>query len=945
MASGTLPEAIYVTVDGDEYFRVDDLTALPPPPPYAKVFQVTMDAMGDYSVVFGESTKVDIPARNASPWSVVTTYAAGDTVLYDNVGWVSLQNGNLAHTPTGNATDTWWRKIQIIIQSADRVPLIGRRIVVQVDIGAGLETWTRVSSLEGTVLDAHVYVLSGDTEGRVSLLLNKLAGVTAYTLRVVWTGYDSNLRFYMKILAKYMDEMLYSIRNYPGIRALETAADRFLNEIANEFGFPLVYFMPEADKRWLLGNLVEFYRLKGALPSLQMVKYLLAYATVVDELWSCDYQTFIKYTDIPSTHGPMWGIPWDAGVTYALGRVVRSDSKTWESLQNGNLNHDPAASPAWWKEIQQTVLGLEVAFYATDAWTMDPSILSSTVGNTLRIYLPHDPSAISMNPDDYKEYPLMVGSVRLVNNGEVRAFSTHRRTTDKDGEGRGIRSGVGDFVAIAADGTQAIVGYVYFTEGYIHISDVAAFNAFLANGTVKFYYSWHHQTNDYFPTPHVSIKFTNTDPSITGDTLVQRQTAFERVLELLRPAHIVFDLFSVVDTIIENADEPEENLGLGYGLDENAFEVSVNRIPFNRGEWSQEQPQWGVGATYATGDWVTYQLVHYQSIQDGNIGNTPDVSPLWWTAALPAEGPEYDSTRSYEGVAGIAFRTPGRRDGREGITLVGVTGAGGVVDYCLWDAAYDYAVNAIVETQQVYWASLQTPNVNQPPASSPAYWMQISPDTWDSGTTYALNDYACFKDVLYQSLQNGNLNHNPVTSPAWWSPIVAMANRVRILATEPTLVQFLFEKSTLDAATILGLTVLYIWTDGTAYTVGDHVEDLGLEYNCILNHTADAAKRPPNGTYWALIGNPWHTKVISTIDGPYDFSGVSDRTLRVHIVEGNPVTTPHTAKIVTFAPGEYSVREILEHLRLATTGHLINHTRGSNFFLGPTEIVTVGFST
>ncbi len=39
---------------------------------------------------------------------------------------------------------------------------------------------------------------------------------------------------------------------------------------------------------------------------------------------------------------------WDPTVTYALDDGVTYSGVTYESLQNGNLNHEPDTSPTWW---------------------------------------------------------------------------------------------------------------------------------------------------------------------------------------------------------------------------------------------------------------------------------------------------------------------------------------------------------------------------------------------------------------------------------------------------------------------------------------------------------------------------------------------------------------------------------------------------------------------
>ena len=48
------------------------------------------------------------------------------------------------------------------------------------------------------------------------------------------------------------------------------------------------------------------------------------------------------------TGGLNWTGPWDASRTYALHDVVAHNGSSWVSLQDGNLNHEPAEGSAWW---------------------------------------------------------------------------------------------------------------------------------------------------------------------------------------------------------------------------------------------------------------------------------------------------------------------------------------------------------------------------------------------------------------------------------------------------------------------------------------------------------------------------------------------------------------------------------------------------------------------
>lgn len=42
---------------------------------------------------------------------------------------------------------------------------------------------------------------------------------------------------------------------------------------------------------------------------------------------------------------------WSSGTTYSIGQLVSYNNRTYESLQNTNLNHIPSSSPTWWLDI------------------------------------------------------------------------------------------------------------------------------------------------------------------------------------------------------------------------------------------------------------------------------------------------------------------------------------------------------------------------------------------------------------------------------------------------------------------------------------------------------------------------------------------------------------------------------------------------------------------
>ena len=60
----------------------------------------------------------------------------------------------------------------------------------------------------------------------------------------------------------------------------------------------------------------------------------------------------IVTTDVPEADYAAWA----AGTTYALGArvIVVAAHKVYESLQAGNVGHDPTTSPTWWVEVSAT---------------------------------------------------------------------------------------------------------------------------------------------------------------------------------------------------------------------------------------------------------------------------------------------------------------------------------------------------------------------------------------------------------------------------------------------------------------------------------------------------------------------------------------------------------------------------------------------------------------
>lgn len=74
---------------------------------------------------------------------------------------------------------------------------------------------------------------------------------------------------------------------------------------------------------------------------------------------------------------------WDSGTTYSLGDTRIKNHTVWESLQTGNLNHDPETSPTWWLDVG-----------ATNRWKMFDQGVGSQTSNAGSIVVVLQPGLI-----------------------------------------------------------------------------------------------------------------------------------------------------------------------------------------------------------------------------------------------------------------------------------------------------------------------------------------------------------------------------------------------------------------------------------------------------------------------------------------------------------------------------------------------------------------------
>ena len=90
-----------------------------------------------------------------------------------------------------------------------------------------------------------------------------------------------------------------------------------------------------------------------------------------------------------------------------------------------------------------------------------------------------------------------------------------------------------------------------------------------------------------------------------------------------------------------------------------------------------------------------------------------------------------------------------------------------------WSAITNYSIGELVTgSNGLRYVSLQFPNLNHDPISSPTYWQELRLTlAWNSVSTFASGDRVFYGAYQYISLQNSNTNHTPSSNSAWWKQI------------------------------------------------------------------------------------------------------------------------------------------------------------------------------
>ena len=192
------------------------------------------------------------------------------------------------------------------------------------------------------------------------------------------------------------------------------------------------------------------------------------------------------------------------------------------------------------------------------------------------------------------------------------------------------------------------------------------------------------------------------------------------------------------------------------------------------------------GTNYGLHDAVSYSGSTWVSLAAGNVGNTPDQSPSWWTL-LAAQGPA--GPQGPQGPVGVAG-TPGANGAQgpigpagppasfQGTWLIGSSyGVGGVVGF--GGSSYvAIAANAGREpdVSPTFWAVLAqagtagAPGATGPqgPAGAPGTIGVTYRGTWVAQTAYVANDVVVFNGASYLAVTT-SLGSEPDVSPSQWA--------------------------------------------------------------------------------------------------------------------------------------------------------------------------------
>lgn len=113
-----------------------------------------------------------------------------------------------------------------------------------------------------------------------------------HIIEMEWTEYNSDLRLFCKILFRNLDVMKKRIDLVSEQKLPDKCVEDALDLLALEYGFPILIYSLAEDKRHLLQNIANIYKLKGTEVVFQLIRYLFKFKIEMEQLWSANYKRF-----------------------------------------------------------------------------------------------------------------------------------------------------------------------------------------------------------------------------------------------------------------------------------------------------------------------------------------------------------------------------------------------------------------------------------------------------------------------------------------------------------------------------------------------------------------------------------------------------------------------------------------------------------------------------
>lgn len=310
--------------------------------------------------------------------------------------------------------------------------------------------------------------------------------------------------------------------------------------------------------------------------------------------------------------------------------------------------------------------------------------------------------------------------------------------------------------------------------------------------------------------------------------------------------------------------------------------VGSKELPINGAQQWERDPvtsssigaigrEWDAVSTYDFGSVVIFNTIYYVSIINNNQNNIPNSTLTAWT--------QFDLLKRWNVNESYNVRDPviatdftlyisqvGSNLGNDPLSspsewLPSGAGSGGSFTFAGWDLSIDYPVGGtaiVTGSDDNYYVSIQTPNLNQDPISSPAFWTQITfinegniditGNTISSTETNSDIDIAPngTGELTYNGVEVANTTElalkAPILSPVFTgspeAPNPSFLNNDERIATTFFVKQHSVGGVVIASGSTVGTT--YTSSKGTTGTIASTTSGLFREYEFTLSQDATA---------------------------------------------------------------------------------------------------------